>query len=112
VGLADDDAASFTIGKLPVGATVTLEAAACSGNASRDTTFRLIGETTVEALYDVGALDPVPQPTYLQVTVPASGEVTVQNIGVSTFAYNNGGIVTVDDGAVSGPSIPAADDIT
>lgn len=106
VGLADDDAASFTVGNLPVGSTVTLEAAACSGNSSRDTTFRLVGETTVEALYDVGAIDPVPQPTFLQVTVPASGEVTAQNIGVSTFAYNNGWILTVDDGASSTPQSP------
>lgn len=109
VGLADDDAASFTIGNLPVGATVTLEAAACSGNSSRDTTFRLIGATTVEALYDVGALDPVPQPTFLQTAVPASGEVTIHNIGVSTFAYNNGWLLTIDTGGSGSATITNLD---
>lgn len=109
VGLADDDTASFTIGSLPVGATVTLEAAGCSGNASRDTTFRLIGATTVEELYDVGPIDPVPQPTFLQTTVPASGEVTIQNIGVSTFAYNNGWILTVDTGGSGSATITNLD---
>ena len=112
VGLADDDAATFTIGNLPVGATVTLEAAACSGNSSRDTTFSLIGETTVSELYDAGAIDPVPQPTFLQTIVPSSGEVIIRNIGSSVFAYNNGWILTVDDGAASAPSITTADDIT
>lgn len=113
VGVASDDAATFTHGNLPVGASYTVEAAGCGGNASRDTTFSATGSTPSSASYDaLAGTEVATQPVVLQGTVPANGQITISSIGSSVFAYNNGWILTIDDGAASGPSITEADDIT
>ena len=102
VAVADDDAATFTLGNLPAGATYTIEASASNGNASRPTTFSATNSTPASVQYSPGAVDPVPQPVVLTGTVPVGGEVVLSNIGSSAYAYNNGWILTID----TGPATP------
>jgi hypothetical protein len=110
VGIADDDVASFTHGNLPVGASYTVEAAGCGGNASRDTTFSATDSTPVSALYDaLAGAEVATQPVVLQGTVPANGQITISGIGSSVFAYNNGWILTVDTGGAGSATISNLD---